>query len=503
MSKPKIVALSASLRNARWGKGVVGLIEKIKSIKDEKELMGFIDHEAKLHLNQFIDAGRKDNVPFDDIYKNLRKLAGKKGLCNSEVGMVVALWSAYQIGCDIDYIPLSTYFGASKDNELDTLKKHVLLADALLLCTPVYFGDRSSLASDFIEFVRADSSLVKYLSGKPVAGIAVGAKRNGGQETTLIYQLLEMTAFGMLGVGNDSETTSQYGGTILAGDIGTAADDSYGLGTSMGTGRRLAHVALQLYRSREYSLSGKLKVMFWILQDADGYAMERVKELIARAGDNIEAKVLEIVDGNVGRCIACDICPIHIGPDDEYRCIIKKKSDKFVDIHEELIGHDAIVPVVFSKKERSGILNVYQKFIERTRYLRRGDYLFSDMAVMPLVFEELGSSEHLDVRMLTSLIRHHTVMTKPLVAYIHKDELLNWDEVGNDWEAMMRNAEKLAVGRLRTGENRSDAYNPVGYILSAVKDKETSVALRRKMLHDDREMRRINDADERVIVKEI
>ena len=37
----------------------------------------------------------------------------------------------------------------------------------------------------------------------------------------MIYQLHDMMDLGFLGVGNDYETTSQYGGTGHAGDIGT------------------------------------------------------------------------------------------------------------------------------------------------------------------------------------------------------------------------------------------------------------------------------------------
>ena len=106
MLKAKVIALSASLRNARWGKGTDNLIELIQTIPDKEKLFEFVGNEARVHYDQFLAAGRSEGVPFDKLYKNLRKLAGKKGLCNSEVGMVVALWAAYQEGCEIDYIPL-------------------------------------------------------------------------------------------------------------------------------------------------------------------------------------------------------------------------------------------------------------------------------------------------------------------------------------------------------------------------------------------------------------
>ena len=75
-----------------------------------------------------------------------------------------------------------------------------------------------------------------------------------------------------LAVGNDAQTTAQYGGTGLAGDVGQMYKDSYGLDTSMGVGRRIASVIGKLGLDRD--LKGKLKVLFPILQDKNGEALE-------------------------------------------------------------------------------------------------------------------------------------------------------------------------------------------------------------------------------------
>ncbi|MBT5401801.1 hypothetical protein HOL24_14970 [bacterium] len=501
MRKPKILAVSASLRNARWGKGIDNLIDKIKKIPNKEELMNFIFIEARVHFEQFIDAGRKDGVPFDELYKNLRKLTGKKGLCNSEIGMVVALWSAYQEGCDIEYVPLSSHFGpTTRTNKLAELKQQLQDSDALLLCTPVYFGDRSSVASDFIEFIRKDEDILSHLSGKPMAGISVGAKRNGGQETTLVYQLLEMTQMGMLGLGNNTETSSQYGGTIMAGDIGTAADDEYGIKSSLGTGKRLARIARIQNYPKKIKLKGKLKVQFWILQDSKDYALNKIKELIELSSEDIVPEIINVTDGDIGRCIACDICPTHVGKDEEYRCIIKRKKDKFVHIHEQFLDNDIIVPVTHSPKDRKLLRTAYQRFIERTRYLRRGDYLFSDVSVMPIVFEEIGSSENLGIRLLTSLIRHQTIMHAPNIGYIHNNNVLNFDEMKEKWLRGIHESKGLTISRLNQLKNvDSLSYNPVGYILSVAADNECSVEERRKILQTDREIRNLKNVKNRLI----
>ncbi|MEO5377971.1 MAG: NAD(P)H-dependent oxidoreductase [Magnetococcus sp. DMHC-6] len=503
--KPKILALSASLRNGRWADGVQNLLDEIRQLSDKNELLHFIEKQGQIHVEHFLDAGRKEGLPFDEIYKKLRKLAGNKGLCNSEIGMVVALWAAYQKDCEIDYLPLSHYFTPDgKQRNLDELGQRVQAADALLFCSPVYFGDRSSLAADFIEFIRSHAQLRQSLSGKPVGGIAVGAKRNGGQETTLIYQLLDMLALGMLGLGNDSESTSQYGGTIHAGDVGTAAKDEYGLNTAMGMGRRLAQVLKLSFNADPSRLKKPVRVLFLRLQDQHDYAKQKIQQLVQDAGEAIEATILETIDGDISRCIACDICPIRVGPDAEYRCIITRKSDQFVQFHEQLMDYDLIVPVVYSPISRVGLVSNYQHFIERGRYLRRGDYLWSNIPIMPLILEEIGAQENLHIRILTSFIRHHTIMLRANIGYIHNNVLLNAEELLEYWRFVLDQTKRLTVGRLdqEVSERGDQHYRPVGYIMSAAKDKELSVQERREVLNRDREQRHRLDAQHRLCPKD-
>lgn len=499
--KPKILAFNASLRNGRWGKGIDDLLDKINTIHNHEKLLSFLKREARIRYEQFLEAGRRDGLSFDQLYRNLRKTSGVEGMCNSEIGMAAALWGALQIGCNISAIALSSYFtpdGHGKN--LDKLKKKCMNADGLLFCTPVYFGDRSSLGSDFIEFVRSDTELKLSFAGKTMAGVSVGAKRNGGQETTLIYQILDMTNLGMMGVGNDSETTSQYGGTLHAGDVGTAADDEYGLNTAIGTGRRVGRVTMESYRADPSQLKGPLRVMFWLLQDDSGKGRNLVNNLLTEYGLNIEVSFLDFTGSEVSRCLACDICPVQVGFDSEYRCINKKTNDAIRKAHKKFLDHDLIVPVVYSAKNRANLTTVYQRFIERTRYLRRGDYLFTDTPVMPFVIEEIGSRENMHIRMLTSIIRHHTIMLKTNIAYVHDGEILNIDEVTDVWKSAVLQATRLAVGRLSCIGKNMPIYKPVGYILSDARDREISIAERRMMIQKDRMRRWQEDVKARLRV---
>ena len=131
-----------------------------------------------------------------------------------------------------------------------------------------------------LDFIASDPQLTKSADGKLYGGIAVGAKRNGGQETTLIYQMLDMVELGFLAVGNDHETTAQYGGTGHAGDVGTMHKDNYGLDTSLGVGRRMARV-LKTNNGR-HQLSKVPRVLFVILRESNGLALSEVNKLVGR-----------------------------------------------------------------------------------------------------------------------------------------------------------------------------------------------------------------------------
>jgi multimeric flavodoxin WrbA len=507
--KTKILGIAGSLRNARWGKGNRTLVDELLACKTEDELKQYLTDQAELHTQNFINAGRAEGLSFNEIYKNLQKLQGDKGLSNSEVALAVALWSAAQNGCEIEHISLSEYFPAAEvARNTDELKQHLRNADGILVSTPVYFGDRGSLAQELVDLIRNDTDLLSELRDKIYAGIAVGAKRNGGQETTLIYQLLDMVNVGLLGVGNDSDTTAQYGGTGHAGDVGTMAKDDYGLGTSMGTGRRIAHVAALVKLGKTTPLQGKVRVMFWVLQDKHDRALNYVKELVEQFDECIDATIIDVTEKYISRCIACDICPTHINVDQSYRCIMRTGNrDKMGELHHDFLNQDAIVPVVYSAADRQELISNYQRFIERTRYLRRGDYVFSDLLTAPLVLEDLGVNENMSIRMATSLLRHHTVVAEPMIAYLQHDELLNSRQVINKFGRFVARTQTLTAGRLRSFVNGQNCnvskYNPVGYILSSEKDKEDEKLRARVKMIEERNASLAADAKLRLLGEEV
>lgn len=483
--RPKLLGIAASLRNARWGAGNRQLIDTLKTLPDRAALDAFLTRESELHLENFVQAGRAEGKSFLELYHNLRKSNGEVGLSNSEVALAAALWAAHREGVEVEHMSLSEYFNANGDlRHGDAMRRQLLDADGLLISGPVYFGDRGSLAESLVDYISRDADLQKALAGRVYGGIAIGAKRNGGQETTLIYQMIDMLNLGMLAVGNDSDTTAQYGGTGHAGDVGTMHKDKYGIDTSMGVGRRMAKVIEK--NNGGLRLADAPRVLFLVLQDSDGIALRETKSLISRLGPRVNATVVNVVDQKVKRCIACDICPTDVDVDDVYRCIIKSSGDDLSDLHPDLLHHDAMVPVVASPRDRSRLVGNYQTFIERSRYIRRGDYIWSDLLVAPLTFVDSISYDSYAIRMMTSFLRHHTVLAKPMVGQMINGALANSDEIVTELLTALAATERLTAGRLAAAREHDLRYNPVGYILSAHKDAEDQKLQRRRAMIDDR-----------------
>src|SRR5262245_57487921 len=449
-----VLGVSCSLRNARYGQGSDRLIAEVRALADEAHLGAYLETQTKIRLDDFIAAGRGEDLSFDEIYRRLRKSRNDRGLSNSEAALVAGLWGACQSGADIAHCGLGDYFPMTGNAvNLDDLRERVLRSDAILISGPVYFGDRGSVAQECIDFLYNDRACAAHVRDRVYGGIAVGAKRNGGQETTLIYQIIDATNMNMLAVGNDTETTSQYGGTAVAGDVGTFHSDGYGIKTSIGTGRRVARVGRMLDLGRKHHQTlDKVRINIWLLQDMPNHRgrdlMLKLATELTAAQPKMEIRVLDFTEETIYRCIACDICPIRVGGPTEYRCIIKADKDLFHSRHTELIEADAILIGAYSPIDRHDARSVYQRFTERTRYWRRDEYLIGDRLVAPFVISEIGANQNLHIRMLTSFLRHHTVLHHPLIGMEFKGEVLNWKMLFDQALSFGQNAQALTAGRV-------------------------------------------------------
>jgi multimeric flavodoxin WrbA len=477
MSKISVLGLSGSLRNARFHRGSRSLAREIRRVATETDLIAYLATQTKIRADDFLKAGLSSGVPFDEVYHALHRKRFERGLSNSEAATAAALWAAHRAGAEISHIGLAEHFSPNGPvREPEHLAAALRAADGIVVSSPVYFGDRGSLVQSLFDFIASDTSLKQDMAGKIYGGLAVGAKRNGGQETTLIYQMLDMLDMGLLAVGNGHETTAQYGGTAQAGDIGTFASDRYGLETCIGTGLRVARVA----RTKSLNQSGamltdKLSIHVWLVQDNEDGRGHRfysnwAKELCDR-NLSVSVRILNVTNSEVVRCLACEVCPTQLGDAREYRCVVTSANDFFVKHHQEMLGADAILIAAYCPKNQSTVKSVYQQFVERTRYLRRDNYVFQDLLVAPFIVSHIESRQNLHIRMVGSMVRHHTVLYRPIVALENDGHLVNGAAVARDSDLFLARSRELLIGRYLQGKEETE-YRPVGYQISAAKVRE-------------------------------
>jgi len=113
-------------------------------------------------------------------------------------------------------------------------------ADGVVFGSPVYFGGVSSQMKAFMDrtrYLRRKGALKDKVGG----AIAVGASRNGGQETTI--QMIHNFFFIQEMIVVSDAKTAHYGGTGWSGD---AKEDEYGSETARNLGLHVAEVAKKL-----------------------------------------------------------------------------------------------------------------------------------------------------------------------------------------------------------------------------------------------------------------
>jgi multimeric flavodoxin WrbA len=123
-----------------------------------------------------------------------------------------------------------------------------VLADAkvggLILGSPVYFGNMSSLCKAFLDHCMVLRRQDFALRNKVAGVVAVGSARNGGQELVIASIQATLMCHEMILVG-DGRPTAHRGATLWnqKDDI---AQDEFGVATAKNLGRRVAEVALEV-----------------------------------------------------------------------------------------------------------------------------------------------------------------------------------------------------------------------------------------------------------------
>jgi multimeric flavodoxin WrbA len=115
----------------------------------------------------------------------------------------------------------------------------------LIIGTPVYFSNMSSLCKAFLDRCITLYQNNLALSNKVAGVVAVGGTRNGGQEVTIQSVQWSLFCQEMIVVGH-GRPGPRLGATVWSGAPGGVLKDEYGMNTVKTLGRRVAEVALRL-----------------------------------------------------------------------------------------------------------------------------------------------------------------------------------------------------------------------------------------------------------------
>lgn len=485
---PLVIGVGGSIRNR-------SSIDEVEGVDEEVGSDELVD---RLRALEHRDVYHEDFL--GEIQPLVRELSqdGDRLITNSDALVLTALYGATDVA-DVEFYKLSEYIGRDRTyanasdefEEIGALKRAVQRADGIVLGTPVYFGDRSSLMHSFVNFA-ADHDL---LEGKVIGTVSVGSKRNGGQETANVYALFENLNHGALVVGNGPKTC-QYGGTGWGGDIGAVADDEFGLETSLGTGIRVSQVA-ELSRTAdtiarsdvEGILGEPLSVGVLVTRDKDGIVRSQLRERLANLADlSVEFDVVDVSDAYVQACIGCDVCPTpgkveEVGGEErDYKCIIDEdvdpgrwSRDELQDLHDRIVDNEALIVAALDVDE-PGIDDTYQTLLERTRYLRRDDWRLHNVPLTSYVVKRPEVPSTYPMKIMTSWMRHNTIVHEPIVqTRFDRDASLPVDEgalealeshyderVEESLRAFVRNAKRLRAAARLTGPDTL-SYKATGY----------------------------------------
>jgi multimeric flavodoxin WrbA len=411
-------------------------------------------------------------------------------LCNSEILAGAALLGARTTGAEVAYFPLCHLFpsvdrkvfdlrtaGAGQEDaaegmsRLDTLdidkaaladfETELEKADGIVLSTPVYFGDRSSVANKFLQL----ASVRQRMAGKAYGVVSVGAKRNGGQETCNIFSLFEMLGQGAFGVGNGMPT-SQYGGTAVGGNKGHVVEDEWGLITAMSTGGRVAEVSRLVLAGRAAKAGKAAHILLLVAMDTRDRRLNRyVEGLAAQAKESmpwVDIRIVNLLDTNIYRCLACDKCPRGKDGDGAFtHCVIRDSGDFLETVRDALNASDGFIVCGFNPEDIGTLITRYQVVTERLRFMRRNNYELSNRLVAGLCFHQFGATINPihTLKVMVSYIRHNTVMHRPIEIFEYKGTIL--DSGQDQVNAFCEAAATLAMGRraLAPGET---IYHPFG-----------------------------------------
>jgi len=340
----------------------------------------------------------------------------------------------YESGQIIDPELATTDTLSLDQDELEKIMDEISSADGVCLVSPVYFGDRSSVANKVLQIC----GIHNLLEGKIFGAAAVGAKRNGGQETAIIYCLMEALSQKALIVGNGAPT-SQYGGTGVGGHRGAVIDDVWGLETAFGVGTKVAQVSEIVKRGKKSRIDHPVHILLLLtMDDNEGVLYSFLQDYLKKAEKihgNVKFSMINLLDLTIYRCLGCRDCPaenkLPLGriPDkaNHSHCIIRTDKDAMEYIHEEMLGADSIIIAGLNVKGHHRLVYRYQVLVERTRYIRRDNFELENIPMVAFSMNQVGArvnSLH-SLKTTTSYIRHNSIFHRPIEAFFFDAQVLD------------------------------------------------------------------------------
>jgi multimeric flavodoxin WrbA len=398
-----------------------------------------------------------------DLEYTIEKMSFSKQISNSDACLMASLFGVHQEHGGFDVIRLRSFFpGKHPDSPPRNSRKLLKIsgeADGFIISSPVYFGDCSSYLGSFFNYLRAN----RLLENRVVGVDSVGAKRNGGQETAIIFALSEASRNGAIVCGN-GPSTSQYGGTAWAGDLGSVREDAFGIDTSVGLGHKVARVA-QALKHGQGGKTDDLRVSFWITKDRDSIMDKSIRATVGKLkkkfSGRIRFRILDLTKLELKRCIGCSVCPFYFDKSDKYGIFRDKiQDDDMKKIYTDLIDTDAVIVAGYNPVEPEGVNDIYRIFVERTRQIRRDNFLLTDVPVAAYSMEEVGQSNPFSMKVMTSFIRQNMIILPPIEQYLNDGKALN-DPYGRFVDFID------TAARIRKGKTSLKAldtrYRPIGY----------------------------------------
>ncbi len=352
----------------------------------------------------------------EDYLSFIQDVANKDELSNSEVSAAVACFGAFSAKSDVKLVRLNELIdvqGNGNSQYPKFLEEIIYDASAIIVASPLHFGNPSSYLMRLLhDLTKINNS---PFENKVIGQTVVGARRNGGQEAGNIFGLFEYSQLGAAVVG-DGPPFSQSGGILESRNPKTALQDKEGIQSGLNLGSRVVRASVIL-DNQNYHPNGNVA----IITDTDGAyecAQKFILPILERS-ENMRCRVINLSKYRIERCIGCNECPVNT--DSYYKCII---NDEMFELEKEVIDADGFIVCLEADNNLWSSYN-WQTFVERSRYLRRGDYKFANKPIMSVQYCSSENVMPFHIRVLSPAFKHDMIFVGPSLTLTKNSQTTN------------------------------------------------------------------------------